>query len=153
MSISKRGKPDSDVVHFGDTSHWKLGLERTYRIPCTGSFHVYHSEDLDDVTCEKCKGYAAAKHAIESTGIDTKFIEFDGERYHFSITRYKSYRVIDSDGNEISPAGVHDDKFRPSSLPVYSQTSCYPVQLTNGDIEFMIRKGLTQEPHERFNDA
>ncbi len=59
--ISKRGKPEtgddrSDTVHFQTVDHWKLGLPHTIRTACgTGNFHVYVSQNINEVTCERCR--------------------------------------------------------------------------------------------------
>lgn len=98
----------------------------------------------------KDKGRAIAHQMSEATGKKVEFIGRIGKRLSFQITQKKLYKVIDIDGNE-TPAELTDNVMHPRSGEyVYSEVCCYPVQIDNGDLEFFIRKGFTQNKHERF---
>lgn len=55
MPITQRGIPEKDEpVHLIRPS--VRGLEANKNTYCgTGNWHIYHTDDLSKVTCEKCK--------------------------------------------------------------------------------------------------
>ncbi len=52
--------------------------------------------------------------------------------------------MIGLDGNVEQEAGIVSDKWMPHSEKVYSVTECYPDQITNGDLAWMLKHGYTQ---------
>jgi hypothetical protein len=56
MSIQKRGKPDDAIVH------WIRG-QNNYPECKNGSWHLLHSDNVDEITCLKCLEAALSKSA------------------------------------------------------------------------------------------
>ena len=95
-------------------------------------------------------GRRAAEDLTNKTGRLVDFMEFDGKRFHFMITRYKLLKIIGLDGKIVRESSISDNRFASNSYPVYAEMACYPEQLENGDAQFFVENGLTQEEHGRF---
>lgn len=89
-------------------------------------------------------GRWAADRLARRTGKSVDFIEFDGERFHFCITRYSLCKVIGLDGRTEREATIIDNRHAPSALPVYTVMACYPAQLLDGDAVMFVDNQLTQ---------
>lgn len=99
--------------------------------------------------CHSVIGCNAAKMAVKSTGLNVTFVEFDGSRYHFSAQWYRLYKVIGLNGATKRESALSKTWARGNEYAYYV-TACYPEQLVNGDLEFMINERMTQEPHPRW---
>lgn len=96
-------------------------------------------------------GRQYAAKAKESTGVNVSFIEYDGKRYHFSSQWHRCYKQIGIDGKVERESQVTKNWIG-SGEYVYYTTACYPQQLTNGDLEFMIEHKMSQDIHERWEN-
>ena len=56
MAVTKRGKPDRETVHFRNDSRYnRFQLKLSAQPLCGhGSYHVYWTDNWDEVTCEAC---------------------------------------------------------------------------------------------------
>lgn len=85
-----------------------------------------------------------ARHISNITGIEVSFLADRGDMKEFSVKRYRRLKIISADGS-VQEAFIHDNRFMPSSLPVY-----YTVKLADVDwqddkaAEFMIRNRLSR---------
>jgi len=101
------------------------------------------------MTYNKQIGRNAAKLASKTVGVAVTFVEFDGTRYHFCAQWHRLYKIIGLGGKTERESSL-SKTWQAGNEYAYFNTACYPEQLVNGDLEFMIERHMTQEIHERF---
>ncbi len=83
------------------------------------------------------------------------FVEYDGFLLHFGIEERWTYHATHLDGSETPAKEVLPYEFNGRMLPCggypkYFAFTCYPCQLTDDDAVYLLKNGLTQKRHERF---
>lgn len=83
----------------------------------------------------------------ELTGKDVSFVCMEGDLYVFSLKRYRSYKEVDRSGNTIREAEIHDEPFRPRSLPIWYELKLADVDLDDDQAaRYMIDNHMSRTP-------
>lgn len=105
---------------------------------------------LEDDIMKKSEAIEVAKKVSEKLDIDFSFVSFEDDgRLCFQTKKYEAMKIIGLNGDIIRDSFISNKWVRDSTL-IYYSTYCYPQQIKNGDLEWMVVNGYTQEQHERF---
>ena len=89
---------------------------------------------------------AKMREIAKRFGDNVSWVGFDSEtgRHTFQKTMYRAFKIIGLDGKVEREGGTLHDNWVRAAEYVYPITECYPEQIDNGDLEWMLKNGYTQ---------